>query len=79
VSIGKTTVFVVQAVTAGLAVAFIVLLFSPQLLVPKPVVQVHESPPPTDTKTNAHLLKRDSNYGAFPGKVIEINIRWKRH
>ncbi len=23
----------------------------------------------TDTKTNAHLLKWDSNYGAFPGKV----------
>ncbi len=23
----------------------------------------------TDTKTNAHLLKRDSTYGAYPGKV----------
>ena len=23
----------------------------------------------TDTKTNAHLLKHDTNYGAFPGKV----------
>ena len=23
----------------------------------------------TDTKTNAHLLRYDSNYGAYPGKV----------
>ena len=23
----------------------------------------------TNTKTNAHLLKYDSNYGAYPGKV----------
>src|SRR4030042_1291213 len=23
----------------------------------------------TDAKTNAHLLRYDSNYGAFPGKV----------
>ena len=23
----------------------------------------------TDSKTNAHLLKWDSNYGAYPGKV----------
>ncbi|MBE0415122.1 MAG: type I glyceraldehyde-3-phosphate dehydrogenase, partial [Dehalococcoidia bacterium] len=23
----------------------------------------------TDTKTNAHLLRYDSNYGAYPGRV----------
>ena len=29
----------------------------------------------TDTRTNAHLLRYDSTYGEYPGKVEVSNIR----